>query len=63
MEKAKRHYPHYENEQLCEINNELKKANNELRIENRKLKAKIIKQEVYKLQRLTALCRLRKLRG
>ena len=54
MDKAKRHFPHYENEQLCELNTDLKKANNELRAENRRLKAKIIKQEVYIYQRKIA---------
>ena len=43
MEKMRRHVPHYENEQLCELNIDLKKTVNELKIENKQLKAKNIK--------------------
>ena len=46
FEKVRKHYPHYENEQLCEINIDLKKGINELRLENRKLKAKLMKRDV-----------------
>ena len=46
FEKTKQHFPHYENEQLCEINIDLKKAINNLREENKKLKSKYIKIEV-----------------